>query len=213
MHFSLWFLTIACNCLPLIVCFTVYTVIRCADKVWSKLNWPTTTLRARLSWSQPARLYSNESIMQVDYFNIFPLITHNVQGHISHTHMYLILPIRQITFETFTRSISNLPIDCLYMFASSCVCHKNFHLKKKKKELPLVLSVRLKHGLVHFTRKKKKDSVLFSCAKFLSRSKIDLRPAGGVNHPDSVLAKVGKLPAKRALRWLDGSILSNSRKF
>ena len=27
-----------------------------------------------------------------------------------------------------------------------------------------------------------------------------LRPAGGVNHPDSVLAKVGKLPAKRALR-------------
>ena len=112
--------------------------------------------------------------MQVDYFNIFPLITHNVQGHISHTHMYLILPIRQITFETFTRSISNLPIDCLYMFASSCVCHKNFHLKKKKKELPLVLSVRLKHGLVHFTRKKKKDSVLFSCAKFLSRSKIDL---------------------------------------
>ena len=24
-----------------------------------------------------------------------------------------------------------------------------------------------------------------------------LRPAGGVNHPDSVLAKVGKLPAKK----------------
>ena len=27
-----------------------------------------------------------------------------------------------------------------------------------------------------------------------------LRPAGGVNHPDSLLAKVGKLPAKKALR-------------
>ena len=26
------------------------------------------------------------------------------------------------------------------------------------------------------------------------------RPAGGVNHPDSVLAKVGKQPAKKALR-------------
>ena len=40
-----------------------------------------------------------------------------------------------------------------------------------------------------------------------------LRPTGGVNHPDSVLVKVGKLPAKKALQWLDGSILSNSRKF
>ena len=27
-----------------------------------------------------------------------------------------------------------------------------------------------------------------------------LRPAGGVNHPDSVSAKVGKLAAKKALR-------------
>ena len=40
-----------------------------------------------------------------------------------------------------------------------------------------------------------------------------LRPAAGVSHPDSVLAKVGKLPAKKALRWQDGSILSNFRKF
>ena len=39
-----------------------------------------------------------------------------------------------------------------------------------------------------------------------------LRPAGGVNHPDSISAKVGKLAAKKALRWLEGSILSNSRK-
>ena len=40
-----------------------------------------------------------------------------------------------------------------------------------------------------------------------------LKPEGGVNYPDSVLAKVDKLPAKKALQWLDGSILSNSRKF
>ena len=42
---------------------------------------------------------------------------------------------------------------------------------------------------------------------------VSLRPAGGVNHPDSVSAKVGKLAAKKALRWLEGSILSNSRTF
>ena len=41
----------------------------------------------------------------------------------------------------------------------------------------------------------------------------EIRSAGGVNHPDSVLAKVGKLPVKKALRWLDGGILRNSRKF
>ena len=35
---------------------------------------------------------------------------------------------------------------------------------------------------------------------FPSTFRLRLRPAGGVNHPDSVLAKVGKLPAKRALR-------------
>ena len=43
--------------------------------------------------------------------------------------------------------------------------------------------------------------------KFIFLRTSPLRPAGGVNHPDSVLAKVGKLPAKRALRWLGGSIL------
>ena len=39
--------------------------------------------------------------------------------------------------------------------------------------------------------------ILQVCLKDISGR---LRPAGGVNHPASVLAKVGKLPAKRALR-------------
>ena len=56
------------------------------------------------------------------------------------------------------------------------------------------------------------------CKKFKNDQKLKargpvLRPAGGVNHPDSVSAKVGKLAAKKALRWLEGSILSNSRTF
>ena len=38
-------------------------------------------------------------------------------------------------------------------------------------------------------------------------------PAGGVNHSDSNLAEAGKLLAKKARRWIEGSILSNSRKF
>ena len=40
-----------------------------------------------------------------------------------------------------------------------------------------------------------------------------LRPAGGVNHSDSDLVETGELSAKKALRWIEGSILSNSRKF
>ena len=47
----------------------------------------------------------------------------------------------------------------------------------------------------------------------LDRVNNSLRPSGGVNHTDSVLAKVGKIPAKKAFRGLDGSILSNSTKF
>ena len=40
-----------------------------------------------------------------------------------------------------------------------------------------------------------------------------LRPEGGVKHPDSDLVETGMLSAKKALRWIEGSILSNSRKF
>ena len=40
-----------------------------------------------------------------------------------------------------------------------------------------------------------------------------LRPAGGVKHSDSDLVETGMLSAKKALRWIEGSILSNSRKF
>ena len=40
-----------------------------------------------------------------------------------------------------------------------------------------------------------------------------LRPAGGVKHPDSDLVETGMLSAKKALGWIEGSILSNSRKF
>ena len=54
---------------------------------------------------------------------------------------------------------------------------------------------------------------LFLFLRCLCVVKPFLRPAGGVNHPDSVLAKVRKLAAKKALRWLEGSILSNSRTF
>ena len=40
-----------------------------------------------------------------------------------------------------------------------------------------------------------------------------LRPAGGVKHSDSDLVETGMLSAKKALRWIEGSIFSNSRKF
>ena len=40
-----------------------------------------------------------------------------------------------------------------------------------------------------------------------------LRPAGGVKHSDSDLVETRMLSAKKALRWIEGSILSNSRKF
>ena len=40
-----------------------------------------------------------------------------------------------------------------------------------------------------------------------------LRPAGGVKHSDSELFETRMLSAKKALRWIEGSILSNSRKF
>ena len=38
-------------------------------------------------------------------------------------------------------------------------------------------------------------------------------PAGGVNHSDSDLAEAGKLSAKKALRQIEGSILTHSRNF
>ena len=41
----------------------------------------------------------------------------------------------------------------------------------------------------------------------------ELRPAGGVKHRDSDLVETGMLSAKKALRWIEGSILINSRKF
>ena len=44
-------------------------------------------------------------------------------------------------------------------------------------------------------------------------SKPTLRPAGGVKHSDSDLVETRMLSAKKALRWIEGSILSNSRKF
>ena len=40
-----------------------------------------------------------------------------------------------------------------------------------------------------------------------------LRPTGGVKHSDSYLVETGMLSAKKALRWIEGSILSNSRNF
>ena len=49
--------------------------------------------------------------------------------------------------------------------------------------------------------------------KNLTRSVKLLWPAGGVNHSDSDLVETGELSAKKALHWIEGSILSNSRKF
>ena len=43
--------------------------------------------------------------------------------------------------------------------------------------------------------------------------KPSLRPAAGVKHPDSDLVETRMLSAKEALRWMEGSILSNSRNF
>ena len=43
--------------------------------------------------------------------------------------------------------------------------------------------------------------------------KIWLRPAGGVKHSDSDLVETRMLSAKKALHWIESSILSNSRKF
>ena len=40
-----------------------------------------------------------------------------------------------------------------------------------------------------------------------------LRPTGGVKHSDSDSVETGMLSAKKALRWIEGNILSNSRKF
>ena len=40
-----------------------------------------------------------------------------------------------------------------------------------------------------------------------------LRPAGGVKHSDSDLVETRMLSAKKAFRWIEGSILSNSRKY
>ena len=40
-----------------------------------------------------------------------------------------------------------------------------------------------------------------------------LRPAGGVKHSDSDLVETRMLSAKKALRWIEGSIPNNSRKF
>ena len=40
-----------------------------------------------------------------------------------------------------------------------------------------------------------------------------LRPAGGANHPDSDLAEVGKLSAKKALGQIESSLLSYCKIF
>ena len=59
-----------------------------------------------------------------------------------------------------------------------------------------------------------------TCVRFLSTVTVTgcrqtqvLRPAGGVKHSDSDLVETRVLSAKKALRWIEGSILSNSRKF
>ena len=48
---------------------------------------------------------------------------------------------------------------------------------------------------------------------FLGVLALCLRPAGGVKHSDSDLVETRMLSAKKALRGIEGSILSNSRKF
>ena len=51
------------------------------------------------------------------------------------------------------------------------------------------------------------------CAYICSRSAHALRPAGGVKHSDSDLVETRMLSAKKALRWIEGSILSKSGVF
>ena len=68
---------------------------------------------------------------------------------------------------------------------------------------PVELFVRFSHKMplyIFYTVMQKSQNLPKSQIKGGGGGDTALRPAGGVNHPDSVLAKVFKLPAKRALR-------------
>ena len=96
------------------------------------------------------------------------------------------------------KSWSNVPpklIACIRFLYK--VVHKNGRLRKfnRSREIEfnfLTLALSL-WNLAHFCS---------SC----------LRPAGGVKHSDSDLVETRMLSAKKALRWIESSILSNSRK-
>ena len=77
------------------------------------------------------------------------------------------------------------------LYDHSCVALMNVHALQPPACVPSIA-----------LRRPAKGALVLHCLQLAVRKNycVILRPAGGVNHPDSDLAKVGKLPAKKALR-------------